>query len=271
MNNKNEAFSNLMQTLDAAKIKLHPLPKHYLADKFDTRTKELYASLLGSVMLSNSRISDIEHRLFTMLLASLAIDVKVDQYLNNLDTLEVQELFEQLENDDEKQVLIFDSLLLSRCTSPLTTEQVKLISELSDLLSIGTDDLIYTVYWAGKVLGLDITLSLRNDNKYINNFESTHILKDIKKNINLEGFIEKGKLLIQALIVHDEYTLATHSSTGIHFLTGRKIDEKEYIKSKYTGFILNSEITNNSKVSFEIIKHPLYLSGWEKYLSDLYT
>ena len=256
MNSKNEVFSNLMQTLDAAKIKLNSLPKHYLGDKFDTRTKKLYASLLGSVMLSNNRVSDIEHRLFTMLLASLDIDVKVDQYLSNLDTLEVQELFEQLESDDEKQVLLFDSLLLTRCNSPLTTEQVKLISELSDLLSIDADDLIYTVYWAGKVLGIDIDLKLENEELFIQEFTSQHKLRKIETHFPLEGFVEKGEYLVEGHIIDEDFhTKSNTNKDGI----------KVYIVSECTGYFLSSKIRRNEKLYFDIVVMPLYLLGWEEF------
>ena len=262
MNNKNKALSNLMQTLNAVKIKLNPLPKHYLADKFDTRTKELYASLLGSVMLSNSRISDIEHRLFTMLLASLDIDMKVDQYLGNLDTLEVQELFEQLKSDSDKQVLLFDSLLLNRCSSPLTTEQVQLISELSDMLSMSTDDLAYTTYWAGKVLGINIDLKLENKEAFIKQFTSQHKLRKIETHFPLEGFVETGEYLVEGHII-DEYFYAKSNVN--------KDGIKIYIVSECTGYFVSSKIRRNEKIYFDIVEMPLYLSGWEDFFIKRYN
>ncbi len=230
MNTTNESPSNLLQTIDQAKINIDPLPRHYLADNADVRTRELYASFLGSVMLSNGRVSDVEHRLFTMLLVSLDIDTKVEPYLSNLETVEVEELVKKLDNDDKKQVLIFDSLLLTRCDSPLSIEQVELISELSDLLLLEKDDLNYTLYWTGKLLGIEVKTDLKNQNKYVDIIESRFRIESIV--INSSSLIKENSILIKG---NFKPSPLFGSSFG---------SNKREIKSNISGFLLSIELDN---------------------------
>lgn len=275
MNTKNKSSSNLLQTIDQAKINIDPLPIHYLANNADVRTRELYASFLGSVMLSNGRVSDVEHRLFTMLLASLDIDTKVEPHLSNLETVELEELVKNLNSEDKKQVLLFDSLLLTRCNSPLSTEQVELISEICDLLSLEGDDLIYTLYWIGKLLGVEVKLKLENKKKYTNKIENFFrirkiLIKDslfLKSNsILIEGDVNQVSMFSSAL----ERNIKTDSSG---FLLSITLDDKSLVINQRN---INSLIDfnddhylENRLITVEIVTLPKYLENWQELIQEL--
>ena len=67
-----QSINNLMDFLDVAKLKLNPLPTSYIADKADEYLKNLYATMLASVLVAKGMISDNENRLFQLLLDAFA-------------------------------------------------------------------------------------------------------------------------------------------------------------------------------------------------------
>ncbi len=64
----------LIATLDKLKTTLNPLPTSYIADKEDDYLKNVYATMLASVIAAKGIISDDENRLFSLLLTSIGVN-----------------------------------------------------------------------------------------------------------------------------------------------------------------------------------------------------
>ena len=65
---------NMIKLVDKIKTEVFPLKAHY-ASNLDQHTRELYATMLAGIVLNKGQISEVETRLFSMLLSSLKLEL----------------------------------------------------------------------------------------------------------------------------------------------------------------------------------------------------
>ena len=141
-----QSINNLMDFLDVAKLKLNPLPTSYIADKADEYLKNLYATMLASVLVAKGMISDNENRLFQLLLDSIGVDGGPNSFINNVNHLtqkQVLDFAKGLDTDDKRLNFIFEMLMLARINTPLNDKQLALINEFCNIWQLDKNDLMF--------------------------------------------------------------------------------------------------------------------------------
>lgn len=131
--------SGLLQALDRIKPDLKPLPQHFITCQ-DQHTRELYATLLATVLLSDGQVSEPQSRLFGMLLQSMQLEPVPARFFELAQQLDAGQLKSVISGiQPVGQSFALDALILARLSSPLNQQQLQLIAELFDALEIGQD------------------------------------------------------------------------------------------------------------------------------------
>lgn len=262
MNTRHKNIDALLHTLNDIKIMKNPLPIHYLVDNLNNHDRQIYANLIGNILLSNDRITESDQKLFKLWLISLDINTQMDKYLSILSTAEVTVLLDKLDNGYKKRMLLFDALLFIRCGSAATSDQLILISELADILALTHDNVAYTLYWVGKLLGLDIAIN--QDNKKISKREKSSI--SIESETLVGSFLGKNATVASYRSISSgrQYfsSMSTFSSNSALSLSK--------IKSIRAGFLLNTNIDKNNHYHYEIVPLPKELNNWVDTFKKLY-
>lgn len=126
--------SGLLQALDRIKPDLKPLPQHFITSQ-DQHTRELYATLLAAVLLSDGQVSEPQSRLFGMLLQSMQLEpvpARFFELAQQLDAGKLKQLIQALSHQDQQCALMIDALILARLDSALSQSQTDLLAELLD-------------------------------------------------------------------------------------------------------------------------------------------
>lgn len=148
---------NMIKLIDKIKAEKFPLHAHH-GRKLDQHGRELYATLLATVVLNKGQISEIETRLLSMLLSSLGLQPNTAKYLNLVQQINLEKIQEFLNNvlDSEEMQMAFlmDALILSRIYKPLNDTQMELMAEFFDLFDIENDALNVLIYSVQVILGI---------------------------------------------------------------------------------------------------------------------
>lgn len=131
--------SGLLQALDRIKPELKPLPQHFITSQ-DQHTRELYATLLAAVLLSDGQVSEPQSRLFGMLLQSMQLEPVPARFFELAQQLDAGQLKCAIRGIQPiGQSFTLDALILARSSTPLHQQQLQLIAELFDALDIGQE------------------------------------------------------------------------------------------------------------------------------------
>lgn len=152
--------SKLLHTIDRIKPDMKPLAPHFAATQ-DTHTRELYATMLAAVLLSNQLISEAESRLFAMLLQSLGLESQSAKFLAQAQQLNAEQLrdfFRILNTDDLKSAFLMDAMILSRIDSPISDAQSQLLAEFLDVFELEQSKLYMLMSMVSLVVGLPYDL-----------------------------------------------------------------------------------------------------------------
>lgn len=149
---------NIIKLIDKIKTEIFPLHDHYASD-LDQHSRELYATMLASVVLNKGQISEVETRLFSMLLDSLDLEANTAKYLNlaqQINLEKTREFFNDvLDNEEMQTAFLMDALILSRIDQPLNNTQMELMAELFDSFEL-TEDLLHSLmYYVKVIIGLE--------------------------------------------------------------------------------------------------------------------
>lgn len=149
---------NMIKLIDKIKTEIFPLHDHYASD-LDQHSRELYATMLASVVLNKGQISEVESRLFSMLLDSLDLEANTAKYLNlaqQVNLEQTREFFNNVLNSEEmKMVFLMDALILSRIDKPLNDTQMELMAEFFDSFKLSEDLLNSLMYYVKVITGLE--------------------------------------------------------------------------------------------------------------------
>lgn len=128
--------SGLLQALDRIKPDLKPLPQHFITCQ-DQHTRELYATLLAAVLLSDGQVSEPQSRLFGMLLQSMQLEPVPARFFELAQQLDAGQLKDAIRGiQPVKESFAVDALILARLKSPLHQQQLQMIAELFDALDM---------------------------------------------------------------------------------------------------------------------------------------
>ena len=148
---------NMIKLIDKIKTEIFPLHDHHASD-LDRHSRELYATMLASVVLNKGEISEVENRLFSMLLNSLGLDNNAAKYLElaqKINSEKALDFFKSILNNEEmKMVFLIDCLILSRIESPLVDMQLDLMAELFDILNLDINKANNLIGYSQFILGM---------------------------------------------------------------------------------------------------------------------
>lgn len=271
-----QSIDNLMGFLDVAKLKLNPLPTSYIADKVDEYIKNLYATMLASILVANGMISDNENRLFRLLLDSIGLEGETNSFISNISHLtqkQVLDFAKGLDTDDKRLNFIFEILMLARINSPLNDKQLDLINELCNVWSLKNEDLAKLDFWIKTILGLEIDKSKpSNFLKVLRmSFPSTKDYKIDETFIGLNSFIQLNeKILKLKLMTYDEILEKFHKKGG-KLLAVEKINEAntDTIISFATGLLWQIYKDEEELIWISILPLPSYLNSWTPHLKQI--
>ena len=271
-----QSIDNLMGFLDAAKLKLNPLPTSYIADKTDDYLKNLYATTLASVLVANGMISDNENRLFRLLLDSIGLEGETNSFISNISHLtqnQALDFAKGLDTDDKRLNFIFEILMLARINSPLNDKQLDLINELCNVWSLKNEDLAKLDFWIKTILGLEIDKSKpSNFLKVLRmSFPNTKDYKIDETFIGLNSFIQLNeKILKLKLMTYDEILEKFYKKRD-GLLAVEKINEADTdtIISFATGLLWEINKDEEGLIWISILELPNYLNNWKPYLKKI--
>lgn len=267
---------SLLNTLNTVKSELKPLPQHYLVDQVDTYVCEQYATLLAAIMLNNGSISCYQNQLFIRMLDSLQLEAQPSSYLNasqQMDTARVIELIKHLDKSGHIN-LLFDAILLLRIDNPLTPDQVKLINALIDVFEISEKNVLMTVFWANKALGIDTNLDKKYQDKLHQLTVSEEISLRTDKGFQLlchqDSFVRKGDILFHGVMAK--------MGTGMNFFskTFTTVNVMESLQSKIseeTGWVVRADekLSEHRTISYSLLPLIFALSHWAEFYAEIYS
>lgn len=268
---------SLLNTLNAVKSELNPLPKHYLVKQADVYLREQYATLLAGIMLDNGSVSQYQNDLFTLMLGALQLEAQPSQYLSasqQIDTAKIIELIKQLDKSGHIN-LLFDAILLLRIDTPLTPDQVKLINALIDVFEIAESDVLITVFWANKALGIEASFDENQQDKLyqLTKLEEVSFRTDrgVEVLCNQDSFVTTKDVIFKEVVEHELIKSASLLFGGRSSLIAETV--KLNSNSIDTGWIvkIDQKTTKDMKSSYRILPLPSALTHWTGYFAEIYS
>lgn len=181
--------SGLLQALDRIKPELKPLPQHFITSQ-DQHTRELYATLLAAVLLSDGQVSEPQSRLFGMLLQSMQLEPVPARFFELAQQLDAGKLKGAIRGiHPVGQSFALDALILARLSAPLHQQQLHMIAELFDALDMSQ-------YVAGitKAVAFLLALGEKSDTFGfdLSLINKSPILKDLIKITDIDLLLQNG-------------------------------------------------------------------------------
>lgn len=273
---------SLLNTLNAVKSELNPLPQHYLVKRVDVYLREQYATLLAGIMLDNGSVSQYQNELFTLMLGALQLEAQPSHYLSasqQIDTAKIIELIKHL-NKSGHINLLFDAILLLRIDTPLTPDQVKLLNTLIDIFQIAESDVLMTVFWANKALGIEAGFDEQQQDKFyqLTKLEEVSFRPDRRFEVlcNQDSFVTTKDVIFKE-VVEPELIKSASSFGGSGLIASilSSIQTMETVESNSidTGWIIkiDQKITKDMKSSYRILPLPSALTHWTGCFAEIYS
>lgn len=270
---------SLLNTLNAVKSELNPLPQHYLVKRVDVYLREQYATLLAGIMLDNGSVSQYQNELFTLMLGALQLEAQPSHYLSasqQIDTAKIIELIKHL-NKSGHINLLFDAILLLRIDTPLTPDQVKLLNTLIDVFEIAESDVLMTVFWANKALGIEADFDEKQQDKFYQLTELKVVrlfnATDFQLLCYPDSFVTAKNVIFKGTSTEKKTSSGSNSwgLSGLSLLNYSVVD----FKSMHTGWMFDivqkaSENMKVSYVSYRVLPLPSALAQWTDLFAEIY-
>lgn len=145
----------LLVMLDQIRPELEPLASHYLTGQ-ENIVKNRYLTLLAANILEVGGPSEVQIRLFEMLLASMKAECSVSFYLQQataLDNIELKEIIVFMKTDEEViNSYLFDLIILMRINGALSTPDVQRLSLQFAMFSVNELRAHRIIFWVLKMM-----------------------------------------------------------------------------------------------------------------------
>lgn len=182
MENK-EIGKKILRHLDEIKPSWLPLGDHFIKVE-DEHTRLNYARFLATLLLVNGNPSERQSRLFNLLLDSMDMNGQLPAVLESATKFDQKSLDASLDliaQSNLENCLLVDSMVLSRIDNQLSSEQIQILSEISEFLDISELRISVLTRCAADILGIQ--------NAFIEDF--SYCYEDIthwKNKIYLDGW-----------------------------------------------------------------------------------
>lgn len=137
-----ERNHGLLQAFDQLNAEREPLPKHFIIF-LSQDTRELYASVLAAVLLSDAAsISEPQIRLLAMLLRSMQLERAAETLLAEVGVCDVETVVRALRlfaHPDLYSVLLLDVMFLLRSAATVSAVQVQVLLALCRAFNLSTE------------------------------------------------------------------------------------------------------------------------------------
>lgn len=146
----------LAQATDEEQLRLHPLPKHAIAEE-EEHLRRHYALVLAALLSAQAQVSESQSRLFMLLLDSMKLGEARAALFEEARALQPNALIEAarlIREEEWAEELLIDALVLLRLDSPLDEETAHLVGELTALLKLNVDVVEWRASHAAQILGL---------------------------------------------------------------------------------------------------------------------
>ena len=146
----------LAQATDEEQLRLHPLPKHAIAEE-EEHLRRHYALLLAALLSAQAQVSESQSRLFMLLLDSMNLGGVRAALFEEARALQPEALIEaaRLIRDEEwAEELLVDALVLLRLDNPLNEETAHLLGELAAFLQLDASTVQLRAEHVKQILGL---------------------------------------------------------------------------------------------------------------------
>ncbi|WP_421210261.1 hypothetical protein [Aeromonas enteropelogenes] len=151
----------LLLMLDQIRSELEPLASHYLVDQ-ENIVQNRHLTLLAANMLELGGPSEVQIRLFEMLLVSMKAEFPASLYLQqatSLDSIELKETISFMKTDEGmSNAYLFDLIVLMRINGTLSEQDVQRLSQQFSILSVNELRSRRIVFWALKMMMGETTL-----------------------------------------------------------------------------------------------------------------
>lgn len=147
-------LTNLIKDMDALQLTRRPLQPHAISEQLNTQQKQLYASMLIAILVSQT-ISQSQSRLLMLLLHSMGLaDDPAPLYdmVNQLNKQELQIFCEMCDQYQLAPCFLMDVLVLCRLDTELNNDQQQSIAELISLLSVSKHTVTDVLQLANEVI-----------------------------------------------------------------------------------------------------------------------
>uniref|UniRef100_UPI00124BF657 hypothetical protein n=1 Tax=Acinetobacter brisouii TaxID=396323 RepID=UPI00124BF657 len=149
-------LNTYLQQLDLAKLDLHPLNDHYIADHLNEQEKELYLTMVSSFVLFDD-LTEARTRLFGLYLNSCKTKLQQGKIFNlaqNISKEQIKEFSQLCILKKLKNSFLIDAFIFLRLDVPLNDRKNILLSEWINLLKINQENLEELLYIVSEVLGI---------------------------------------------------------------------------------------------------------------------
>lgn len=151
----------LLVMLDQIRPELEPLASHYLIEQ-ENIVKNRYLTLLATNILELGGPSEVQIRLFEMLLVSMKAELPASFYLQqatSLDSIELKEIISFMKKDEGvSNAYLFDLIVLMRINGVLSEQDVQRLSQQFSILSVNELRAQRIMFWVLKMMMGETTL-----------------------------------------------------------------------------------------------------------------
>jgi hypothetical protein len=243
----------LIATLDKLKTTLNPLPTSYIADKEDDYLKNVYATMLASVIAAKGIISDDENRLFSLLLTSIGVNKDPNYYINNVNEIsekEAKTFIQGLDTSAKQANFLFEALLLARIHSPINEVQIQLLNETLSFWSLKSQHVEKITFWAEIILGI----------------QTLDKMTDLRKKVQVTTQTEEGLTYVTLHV--QKHQIVRPQTVLFKAKSGRSNFQPI---AKELMYILDIEKTPEKRVQISYLPIPSFLENWLPTIKDILT
>lgn len=242
----NTKIDELCAYLSANKAKVYPIENDMLKAATDFIVNG-YLKMLGVILQQPSEITDAQLTIYKRIIAGseseksaedylrMALEIKIEDYIN---------FTNEIKNLSIKYRFLLDAMILT-CISDKNQEQIKLVVEFSEALSIERKELEYITIMAKAILCLDTSM-------YVDACEI--------KNVNIPEDIFYGyvRLLAQGCIIHNDNMTIFQPSC----------EEDVTVEKLSQVCNIDTLIVKLCKVKVDLGEYPLNFSNHKKVIVD---
>lgn len=149
-------LNKYLQQLDLAKLDLHPLNDHYIADHLNEQEKELYLTMVSSFVLFDD-LTEARTRLFGLYLNSCKTKLQQGKIFNLAQNISKEQIKEFVKLCHDKSLIesfFVDAFIFSRIDKPILEKISHLFDYWVNLFKIEDAVIETIIYFVSNVFGL---------------------------------------------------------------------------------------------------------------------